>query len=747
MIIFNFRNLGIMSGAVDKKQSLTDLLQANFGFNSFKGDQEEIIQSVLDGNDTFVLMPTGGGKSLCYQLPGIISEGTAIIVSPLIALMKNQVDLVRNYNENDNIAHFYNSTLTVGQKRIVEQEVRAGNTKLLYIAPETLAKADNLEFLKSFKISFMAIDEAHCISEWGHDFRPEYRKIKDAVKSIPYRIPIMALTATATPKVQIDITKNLGFNKFNLFVSSFNRPNLYYEIRHKINDEWAVKNIIQYIKAQNGQSGIIYVLNRKSAESIAETLCVNGIKAAPYHAGLDSKLRNNTQDSFLSEDIHVIVATVAFGMGIDKPDIRFVIHYNIAKSLENYYQETGRAGRDGLEGNCVAYFNFKDINKVEKMLSDKTVTERERGMLLIDETVAYIESGECRRKFLLNYFGQDYVDDSCKEGKMCDNCKNPKEQKNVTSDVVLSLKIISSCIESHYLAHIANIAMGNKTDGINSYKHHLLPEFGQGKNGGDLYWTSVLRKCIIENLIYREIEEYGTLKMTDKGRAFIINPYEINISLNHDYESEGDVVLASNNHSTVDRDLYNILLDIRKIEAKKVNKPPYVLIQAPSLEEMCIKYPISQDEFTEITGITKAMASKYWEVFCKVIASYVEENDILRPYDFTVRSVINKSSDKVKIISSIDKKISLDTIAKELGMNFSSLVDELESIVYTGTKLNINYYLKDILDEELIVEMLDFFQTNETGDIKECFEAFVDDDLPDDDIRAVRLQFISNNII
>jgi ATP-dependent DNA helicase RecQ len=368
-------------------------------------------------------------------------------------------------------------------------------------------------------------------------------------------------------------------------------------------------------------------------------------------------------------------------------------------------------------------------------------------MLLIDETVAYIESGECRRKFLLNYFGQDYVDDSCKEGKMCDNCKNPKEQKNVTSDVVLSLKIISSCIESHYLAHIANIAMGNKTDGINSYKHHLLPEFGQGKNGGDLYWTSVLRKCIIENLIYREIEEYGTLKMTDKGRAFIINPYEINISLNHDYESEGDVVLASNNHSTVDRDLYNILLDIRKIEAKKVNKPPYVLIQAPSLEEMCIKYPISQDEFTEITGITKAMASKYWEVFCKVIASYVEENDILRPYDFTVRSVINKSSDKVKIISSIDKKISLDTIAKELGMNFSSLVDELESIVYTGTKLNINYYLKDILDEELIVEMLDFFQTNETGDIKECFEAFVDDDLPDDDIRAVRLQFISNNII
>lgn len=736
-----------MSTAFSTTSKLTDLLQKNFGFNSFKGEQEKIIQSILEGKDTFVLMPTGGGKSLCYQLPGIISEGTAIIISPLIALMKNQVDLVRNYNESENVAHFYNSTLTVGQKRIVEQEVIEGKTKLLYIAPETLAKTDNIEFLKSFKISFVAIDEAHCISEWGHDFRPEYRKINEALSKVGPKIPIMALTATATPKVQGDIIKNLGLKDYRLFVSSFNRPNLYYEIRHKVNDEWAVKNIIQYIKNQEGKSGIIYVLNRKSAEKIAETLCVNGINAAPYHAGLDSKLRNKTQDSFLNEDIHVIVATVAFGMGIDKPDIRFVIHYNIAKSLENYYQETGRAGRDGLEGNCVAYFNYKDINKVEKMLSDKTVTERERGMLLIDETVAYIESGECRRRFLLNYFGQDFVDTSCKESGMCDNCKNPKEQKDVTTDISLSLQIVNNCLEAHYLPHIANIAMGNKTDGITSYKHDRLDEFGMGSHGNELYWTSVLRKCIIENLLYREIEEYGTLKLTDKGKDYLKNPYDIQISLNHDYESEGDVVLASNNHSTVDRDLYNILLDVRKIEAKKINKPPYVLIQAPSLEEMCIKYPVTEEEFAEITGITKAMASKYANAFCSVIQSYVEENDILRPFDFTVRTVANKSNDKVKIISSIDKKISLEPIAKELGIPFSKLVDELESIVLTGTKININYYLKEILDEEVIVELLEFFLSNETGDIKECYEAFIDDDLPEDDIRLVRLQFISNNMI
>ncbi len=736
-----------MTSAISNKKSLSELLQANFGFNAFKGEQEKIIQSVLDGRDSFVLMPTGGGKSLCYQLPGIISEGTAIIVSPLIALMKNQVDLVRNYNESDNIAHFYNSTLTVGQKRIVEQEVIDGKTKLLYIAPETLSKADNIEFLKSFKISFMAIDEAHCISEWGHDFRPEYRKIKDAIKKLPYHIPIMALTATATPKVQGDIIKNLGLKDFDLFVSSFNRSNLYYEIRHKVNDEWAVKNIIQFIKSQEGKSGIIYVLNRKSAEKIAETLCVNGIKAAPYHAGLDGKVRSNTQDSFLNEEIHVIVATVAFGMGIDKPDIRFVIHYNIAKSLENYYQETGRAGRDGLEGNCIAYFNYKDINKVEKMLSDKTVTERERGMLLIDETVAYIESGECRRKFLLNYFGQDYIDKDCKEGSMCDNCKNPKEQKNVTEDIKLAISIIDTCIEAHYLAHIANIAMGNKTDGITSYKHDRLDQFGKGKHGDELYWTSVIRKCIIENLIYREIEEYGTLKMTEKGKEYLLKPYEIKISLNHDYESEGDVVLAGNNHSSVDRELYNILLDIRKTEAKKLNKPPYVLIQAPSLEEMCIKYPISEEEFGEITGITKAMAARYWKIFCSAIQSYVDENDVLRPFDFTIRTVANKSNDKLKIISGIDKKISLETIAKELGMTFSSLVSEIESIVLTGTKVNIDYYLKEILDEELIVEMMEFFQGDETGDVKACFDHFIDDDLPEDDIRLVKLQFIGNNMI
>jgi len=735
-----------MGATKSSQMNLSELLQKNFGFNSFKGEQEKIIQSILDGKDTFVLMPTGGGKSLCYQLPGIISEGTAIIVSPLIALMKNQVDLVRNYNESENIAHFYNSTLTVGQKRIVEQEVQEGKTKLLYIAPETLAKPDNIEFLKTFKISFIAIDEAHCISEWGHDFRPEYRKIKEAIKKIPYSVPIMALTATATPKVQGDIVKNLGLKNHSLFISSFNRPNLYYEIRHKVNDEWAVKNIIQFIKSQEGKTGIIYVLNRKSAEKIAETLCVNGIKAAPYHAGLEAKLRARTQDEFLNEDIHVIVATVAFGMGIDKPDIRFVIHYNIAKSLENYYQETGRAGRDGLEGNCIAYFNYKDINKVEKMLSDKTVTERERGMLLIDETVAYIESGNCRRKFLLNYFGEDFNDPHCSEFKMCDNCKNPKEQLNVTSDISLILNIVNACIDAHYLPHIANIAMGIKSDGVLSYKHDKMPFFGQGSDKNELYWTSVIRTTIIEGLIYREIEEYGTLKLTKKGKEYIKSSYPISISLNHDYESEGDVVLAGNNSSGVDRELYNILLDVRKIVGKKVNKVPYIIIQAPSIEEMCLKYPINKKEFGEITGITASMAEKYADEFCPVIADYVKEHDIIRPDDFTVKTVVNKSNDKIKIISAIDKKISLETIAKELGIKFSEMVDELESIVLNGTRLNIGYYLKEILDEEVIQEMMDFFQTNETGDIKECYNHFIDDDLPEDDIRLVKLQFISNNL-
>ncbi len=729
------------------QSSLSELLQKNFGFNTFKGEQEKIIESILSGRDTFVLMPTGGGKSLCYQLPGIISEGTAVIISPLIALMKNQVDLVRNYNENENVAHFYNSTLNVGQKRAVEKEVIEGRTKLLYIAPETLAKPDNIEFLKAFKISFVAIDEAHCISEWGHDFRPEYRKIKDAIKKIPYKVPIMALTATATPKVQTDIVKNLGLKEYDLFISSFNRPNLYYEIRYKINDDWAVKNIIQYIKNQEGKSGIVYVLNRKSAEKIAETLCLNGIKAAPYHAGLEAKLRANTQDEFLAEDIHVIVATVAFGMGIDKPDIRFVIHYNIAKSLENYYQETGRAGRDGLEGNCIAYFNYKDIHKVEKMLSDKTVTERERGMLLIDETVAYIESGECRRKYLLNYFGEEYDSKICTESLMCDNCVNPKEKVDVTEDISLSLNIINSSLESHYLPHIMNIAMGIKSDGVLSYKHDQMPFFGKGSDKNEHYWTSVLRTTIIHGLVYREVEEYGTLKLTKKGFDYIKKNYPIHISLNHNYETEGDIVLAGNNTSTMDKELYNILLDVRKIEAKKANKPPYVIIQAPSLEEMCLKYPVNEEEFGNITGVTKAMAAKYAKSFCTVIADYVEENDIMRPDDVMVKTIVNKSSDKVKIIAAIDKKISLETISKELGLKFTNLVDELESIVLNGTKLNIRYYLKEILDDEVIDEMMEFFQKNETGNIKECYENFLDDDLPEDDIRLVKLQFIGENLM
>jgi ATP-dependent DNA helicase RecQ len=735
-----------MGSSSSKTLNLSQLLQENFGFDTFKGEQETIIQSILDGKDAFVLMPTGGGKSLCYQLPAIISEGTAIIVSPLIALMKNQVDLIRNYNENESIAHFYNSTLNVTQKRQVEKDVIEGKTKLLYVAPETLAKEDNFQFYSSFKISFIAIDEAHCISEWGHDFRPEYRRIKDAINKIPYPFPIIALTATATPKVQTDIAKNLGLKDYNLFVSSFNRPNLYYEIRHKVNDDWAIRNIVMYIKGQEGKSGIVYVLNRKSAEKIAEILCVNGVKAAPYHAGIEGKLRSKTQDDFLNEEINVIVATVAFGMGIDKPDIRFVIHYNIAKSIENYYQETGRAGRDGLEGNCIAYFNYKDINKVEKMLSDKTVTERERGMVLIDETVAYIETGECRRKFLLNYFGQDYKDNLCSEHKMCDNCRNPKEQKDITQDMVLALETINVCEEAHYLNHIAKILTGIKSDAIASYKHHLLPQFGAGKDKEELYWTSVLRNAIIQNLIYREIEEYGTLKMNPKGYEYIEKPYKIKIALNHDYENESGVILASSNHSALDKALFQILKDIRKSEAKKQNLPPYVLIQDPSLEEMCLKYPITLEEFADITGITKAKVHKFGALFVKEIAKHVELNQIERPMDYTIRTVINKSSDKVKIIKSIDKKISLDILSDELQYTFEELVDELESIVMNGTKVDINYYLNDIMDGELLEEMFDWFKGNEMGDIEECYKAFVDDDLPKDDIQLVKLQFISNYI-
>ena len=726
-------------------EKLHEALRENFGFDSFKGEQETIIQNVLDGKDTFVLMPTGGGKSLCYQLPAILSEGTAIVISPLIALMKNQVDLVRNYSSNDNLAHFYNSTLTVTQKRQVEKDVQDGKTKMLYIAPETLAKEDNLAFYKSFKVSFIAIDEAHCISEWGHDFRPEYRKIKDTLDSIDKNIAMMALTATATPKVQTDIIKNLGLRNHRLFISSFNRPNLYYEIRHKVNDEWAIKNIVQYIKQHEGKSGIVYVLNRKSAEQLAEIFCVNGIKAAPYHAGLDGKVRNNTQDNFLNEDLDVIVATVAFGMGIDKPDIRYVIHYNIAKSLENYYQETGRAGRDGLEGNCLAYFNYKDINKVEKLLSDKTVKERERAMLLIDETVAYIETGGCRRQFLLHYFGEDHSPEVCNENKMCDNCRNPKELKEVSEDISTTIEAVIQTKEAHNIEHIVKVIQGVKSDAVITYKHDELEVFGEGKDHDTLYWTTVVRKALLENFIYREIEEYGTLKLTEKGSAFLKSKFDVFISLNHDYDNEGDFVNVGGAQSAaIDAVLLSILKDIRKSEAKKVNLPPYVIFQDPSLEEMCIRYPITVEEFSEITGVSKGKAQKYGKLISEAIKKYVTDNNIERPTDITVKSVVNKSGDKVKIIKAIDKKIPLENVAKELNMPFEDFINELETIVHSGTKLDIKYYLEDILDLELLDEMLEFFKTNETGNIDECYNAFIDDDIPHEDIQLVRVQFMSD---
>jgi ATP-dependent DNA helicase RecQ len=726
------------------QMSLEEGLQEYFGFNKFKGNQEKIIKSLMGGRDTFVIMPTGGGKSLCYQLPAIMSEGVAIIISPLIALMKNQVDLVRNYSSQDNIAHFLNSSLSRTERNVVIRDIKGGQTKMLYVAPETLTKQETVDLFKEIKVSFIAIDEAHCISEWGHDFRPEYRRIHEIIKALDQKFPLIALTATATPKVQSDIVKTLELVKPNIFISSFNRHNLYYEIRPKKSPQLAIKNMVQFIKQRPGKSGIVYVINRKTADDVSQILRANGIKAGAYHAGLDGKVRTHTQDAFLMEDLDVIVATIAFGMGIDKPDIRFVIHYDIPKSLENYYQETGRGGRDGMDGECVVYFSYKDISKLEKLLRDKTVAERERNIQLINETVAYIESAECRRKFLLHYFGEGFDAGNC--GKMCDNCRHPKEKLDVTDSTKLAIKTIQALKENHDLPYVVKVLLGKKGKEITDFKYDKLEFFGKGADQDEHYWNSVIRNGMLMGLLDKDIEQYGTLKITKAGHEFLKKPVPLKVSINHNYDDDGtDVVVddGAGSRGALDPEMLEILRDLRRQVGKQNNLPPYVIFQDFSLEEMATKYPINADELINIQGVSKGKADRYGKKFTDLIRKYVEENDIERPTDFVVKSVVNKSGDKIRIIQAIDKRISIDEIAKMLNMKRGVLINEIETIVNSGTKVNIDYYLTDILDEDLIADIYEYFRTAETDSLDDAFEEFKGDDVEPENIHLVRIKFMS----
>jgi ATP-dependent DNA helicase RecQ len=720
--------------------SLKEYLKKYFGFDSFKGNQEVIIRNVLDGNDSFVLMPTGGGKSLCYQLPSLIMDGTAIVISPLIALMKNQVDAMRGFSTEEGIAHFLNSSLTKTQMQKVKQDVLDGKTRLLYVAPESLTKEENILFLRKAKISFYDVDEAHCISEWGHDFRPEYRRIRPIINKIG-RAPVIALTATATPKVQSDIQKNLDMLDANVFKSSFNRENLYYEVRPKIN---AVKEIIKFIKNNSGKSGIIYCLSRKKVEELAEILKVNGIKALPYHAGMDAATRSGNQDKFLMEDVDVIVATIAFGMGIDKPDVRFVIHYDIPKSLEGYYQETGRAGRDGGEGKCIAFYSYKDIQKLEKFMQGKPLAEQEIGKQLLLETVAYAESAVCRRKMLLHYFGEKYEQDNCGN---CDNCLHPKEQFEGKDDVVLALKAIQDVNEKFKAEHVANVLAGVKNSTIKSYKHHELEIFGEGSDKDTKYWNAVLRQALIAGFIDKDIENYGLLKVSEKGLEYLKNPKPFTLTKDHDYESEDDEMdsqAGSGKTGAVDDELFNILKDLRKKVAKELNLPPFVIFQDPSLEDMAIQYPINLEEMTRIIGVGTGKAQRYGEKFVELIKKYVEEKEIIRPQDMVVKSVVNKSGLKVYIIQSIDRQMPLPDIADAKGLEMNDLLDEIESIVHSGTKLNLDYYINDVIDEDKQEDIYEYFREEaETESIEAALEELGEEEYSEEDVRLMRIKFFS----
>ncbi len=723
--------------------NLVDPLKAVFGFSGFKGNQEAIINNILNKQDTFVIMPTGGGKSLCYQLPAIMSEGTAIVVSPLIALMKNQVDAIRGFSNETGIAHFLNSSLNKSEIATVKKDVLSGKTKLLYVAPETLNKEDNVEFFSEFKISFFAIDEAHCISEWGHDFRPEYRRLRPIIDKLG-SVPVMALTATATPKVQHDIQKNLGMLEAGLFKSSFNRENLYYEVRAKQN---VVKEIIKYAKQNAGKSGIVYCLSRKKVEEVAQALIVNGIKAAPYHAGLDAKERAKTQDGFLMEDIDVIVATIAFGMGIDKPDVRYVIHHDIPKSLEGYYQETGRAGRDGGEGNCITFYSYDDIVKLEKFMKDKPVNEQEIGKQMLSETASFAETSSCRRKFILHYFGEEFNEAKCNE--MCDNCRHPKQKFEAQDDLLLAIKAVKESKEKHKVKDIINLLMGNLTATGKSYKHNELKTWGEGVEADkdDKFWNAVMRQAIVNGFFAKDIENYGLVKITDKGKDFLKNPFSIKFTRDNDFsnaesDSDDDIVGGKGANST-DEVLYAMLKDLTKKIAKQNNLPPYIIFQEPSLEEMSINYPITMEEMAKITGVGAGKAAKYGKPFLEVIKKHVEENDIERPSDMVIKSVVNKSGLKVFIIQNIDRKVSLEDMAKNKNLKMDDLLTEIETIVASGTKVNINYYIDQVIDEDKKDEIYECLREAETDDINAILKELGEDEYSEEEVRLMRIKFIS----
>ncbi len=727
------------------KINLKKALQEHFGFEGFKGEQEKIIKSILSGKDTFVIMPTGGGKSLCYQLPALVSDGVAIIVSPLIALMKNQVDLLRGYSSRDHVAHFLNSTLSRAQQKKVKDDLTGGHTKLLYVAPETLTKKENISFFSDIEISFIAVDEAHCISEWGHDFRPEYRKLRDMIDEINPDLPIIALTATATPKVQDDIVKNLALRKPDIFIASFNRPNLYYEIIPKGKKEQVLRNIVKFINTMKGKSGIIYTLNRKTTEELASTLQANGIKAVAYHAGLDSAIRAQRQDMFLMEQVDVIVATIAFGMGIDKPDVRFVIHYNIPKSLENYYQETGRAGRDGLEGKCILYYSYKDVQKLEHLMRDKPLSEREMGTQLISETVAYTESSVCRRKLLLYYFGEELKQDNCGN---CDNCLNPKEKLEVRDSSKIVLDTIAELDERFNIDYVVNVILGKPNPQITTFRHDKLKSFGSGliMEMDANFWNSLIRQMMLEGLVRKDIEEYGLLKITDKGRKFLKKPFSIMVSLNHQYEEptgDDDDTNAGGGPASVDPVLYDMLKDLRRKVAKEKNLPPFVIFLENSLEDMAINYPTSLEELERIQGVSKGKAIRYGKKFVDLIARYVGEHDIVKPDDFVMKSLVNKSGMKVFIIQNIDKKIPLEMIARNKNITLQELLAEMETIVASGTKLNLNYCLEQELDESEQEDIFDYFRSNHDDDLQAAYEEFKDSNVTQEHLQMMRIKFLS----
>ncbi|HRI40387.1 MAG: DNA helicase RecQ [Bacteroidia bacterium] len=721
------------------EKPLKTYLRKYFGFDKFKGEQESIIRNVLSGKDTFVIMPTGGGKSMCYQLPSMIMEGTAIVVSPLIALMKNQVDAMRGFSNEEGIAHFLNSSLNKSEIATVRKDIKEGRTKLLYVAPESLTKEENVEFLRSVPISFFAIDEAHCISEWGHDFRPEYRRLRPIIDAIG-KVPIIALTATATPKVQLDIQKNLGMTDATVYKASFNRGNLYYEVRPKVD---VIKEIIKFVKQNSGKSGIIYCLSRKKVEEVASTLSVNGIRALPYHAGLDAGVRADTQDKFLMEEIEVIVATIAFGMGIDKPDVRFVIHHDIPKSLEGYYQETGRSGRDGREGKCVTFYSYKDIEKLEKFMKGKPVAEQEVGKQLLLETVGYAETSVCRRKVLLNYFGEQYVEENCGN---CDNCLHPKKSFDGKEEVSTVLETVQAVKEKFPMEHIVNVVCGKAENNVKLHGHDQLEIFGEGSDHEPRFWTAIIRQSLLAGLLSKDIETYGTLRLTDKGKAFLKKPVKIMVVEDKDYsntESDEEEEFSGSNAAAADPVLFAQLKDLRKQIAKQKSVPPFVVFQDPSLEEMAIQYPITMDELKNISGVGAGKATKFGKPFVELIKKYVEENEIDRPMDLVVKSIVNKSGLKVYLIQNIDRKISLNDMATAKGMTLENLLTELETIVSSGTRIDINYYINEVVDIDRQAEVFEYFKSADSDSAEEALRELGENDYSINDIRLMRIKFLS----